>query len=58
MLIVTEHKGDPYRATHKRVSTIREDYIHIQWDTGYIDMRMSSWEKLSKKKKDLILKLG
>lgn len=33
----------------------RNDYIRFEWDHGYIDMRMSHYEKLSKKKRDLIM---
>lgn len=53
MLTIKEYKGDIYYAG--RYKTPREDYIRFEWSTGYLDMKKYHWEKLSKKKKALIL---
>lgn len=33
------------------------DYIRIEWDDGYVDMKKYHWDKLTQKQRDTILKL-
>lgn len=35
-----------------------EDYIKFDWDTGYLIIKKSKFDKLSRKKKDLLYSLG
>lgn len=60
MLTITVFKGpiyDAYEGNRKKLH-IRSDYIRCEWDTGHLEMKMSSWEKLSKKKKNKIFSLA
>lgn len=56
MLKVIEYTGERYYVRNLRKS--RNDYIRFEWDTGYVDMKKYYWDKLSKKKRDLIYKKG
>lgn len=56
MLRVSYYDGPAYYTSKK--GSPRRDYIRVDWDNGHIDMQLAKWEKLSMKKKNLILKLG
>lgn len=51
MITITIEKGDPYYTE----TSIRDDYIRIEWSTGYVYMRMYNFNKLKKKQKELLL---
>lgn len=53
MLTIKEYKGDIYYAG--KYKTPREDYIRFEWSKGYLEMRKDCWDKLSKKKRAMIL---
>lgn len=33
-------------------------YVRFTWDTGYLEMRKDKWDRLSQKRKNLILAMG
>ena len=54
MLKITEYEG-PWYTTPKDKVVGDNRWIRFEWSTGYLDMKKYHWEKLSKKKKSLIL---
>lgn len=56
MLKVIEYTGERYYI--RFLGKYRDDYIRFEWDTGYVDMKKYYWDKLSKKKRDIIYKKG
>lgn len=54
MLKITEYEG-PWYTTPKDKVVGDNRWIRFEWSTGYLDMKKYHWEKLSKKKKALIL---
>lgn len=52
MITITIENGDPY---YINKTLRRDDYIRIEWSTGYVYMRMYNFNKLKKKQKELLL---
>lgn len=53
MLNITVYEGPNYYTPDKILGDNR--WIRFEWSTGYLNMKLYYWDKLSKKKKDLIL---
>lgn len=57
MLKMEEFSGKFY-LTNRRDQIFKNEYVRFTWDTGCLEMRKDKWEKLSQKKKNLILKMA
>lgn len=51
MLKIAEYEGTSYSTPKDRDNR----WIRIEWSKGYLDMKKYYWDKLSRKKKDIIL---
>ena len=52
-MTITVYDGTGYQAGKNR--SIRTDWIRIEWGKGFLDMKKYYWDRLSQKKRNLIL---